>query len=486
MKSEDISNAMGLLDDEMIAEAAKTRKKRRGRSLFVGIAAAAACLCLVLVDFFGKLPGDTSNTAYAAYAIAEADYPEMAPYPDESEYIDSNGDVSEALYTAHDAWWEDKRTQRNQPEGYKDGLEEFFALSMPEFLSETEGENLVYSPLNIYMALSMLTELTDGESRAQVLEVLNVDNVENMRIKAKALWNAHYSNDGATKSILANSLWLNQNIKFRNQTMNTLTENYYTSSYQGEMGSTEFNQALQDWLNAQTDGLLDESVSGVELDQETVLALASTICFRAKWMNEFREEVTERGVFHSAKGDVKCKFMHQSGTGLYYWSEQFAAIERNLENSGSMWFFLPDEGIPAETLLTDENVGELLFHRDDWKNQKYLVVNQSIPKFDVVSDFDLSDGLKALGITDIFDAERSDFSPMTSDINSIFLSQAEHAARVMIDEEGCTAAAYTMMAYAGAGMPPDEKVDFVVDRPFLFVLTGWDGLPLFAGIVNQP
>ena len=35
-------------------------------------------------------------------------------------------------------------------------------------------------------------------------------------------------------------------------------------------------------------------------------------------------------------------------------------------------------------------------------------------------------------------------------------------------------------------MPPKDEVDFVVDRPFLFVITGADSLPLFAGVVNHP
>ncbi len=30
-------------------------------------------------------------------------------------------------------------------------------------------------------------------------------------------------------------------------------------------------------------------------------------------------------------------------------------------------------------------------------------------------------------------------------------------------------------------MPPEEEVDFTLDRPFLFVITGEDGLPLFVG-----
>ena len=76
---------------------------------------------------------------------------------------------------------------------------------------------------------------------------------------------------------------------------------------------------------------------------------------------------------------------------------------------------------------------------------------------------------------------------MTTDVNGpIFLAQASHAARVVIDEEGCTAAAFTVLPAPGNAMPPDEEVDFVLDRPFLFCITGESGLPLFVGIVNYP
>ena len=66
------------------------------------------------------------------------------------------------------------------------------------------------------------------------------------------------------------------------------------------------------------------------------------------------------------------------------------------------------------------------------------------------------------------------------------LTKAQHDVRVMIDEEGCTAAAYTVLLIDETGMPLKEEVDFVLNRPFLFVITSEVGLPLFVGIVNHP
>ena len=101
---------------------------------------------------------------------------------------------------------------------------------------------------------------------------------------------------------------------------------------------------------------------------------------------------------------------------------------------------------------------------------------------------DLGEGMQALGITDVFQPGLADFSPTTTDWEGppLYLSQAQHDVRVTIDEEGVTAASYTVMAAAGAAMPPEEEMDFVLDRPFLFVIQGGDAIPLFVGIINQP
>ena len=181
--------------------------------------------------------------------------------------------------------------------------------------------------------------------------------------------------------------------------------------------------------------------------------------------------------------------MNQRDDGNYYWGDKFAAVCQYFRMGGSMWFFLPDEGVTPEELLSDAQVLDFLFtaDRNEWENQKRLFINKAIPKFDVSSQFDLTGGLQALGVTDVFDETVSDFTPMTSDVDApIAVGQVNHAARVMIDEEGCTATAFTELPAVGALPPPDDEVDFVLDRPFLFCITGLSGLPLFVGVVNSP
>ncbi len=420
------------------------------------------------------------------YQLAAAQYPQMAQYPDESKFIKLDGDFdSEGFSEVFDAWQTDRRKQLDQSERYTDALDGYLRAVIPQLLTGGTGENKACSPINIYMALAMLAEITDGESRAQLLALLGSSDLDALRAEASAVWNANYCDDGAVTSILASSLWLNDKINFKQETMDALAKYYYASSFRGEMGSAAFDRALQDWIDQQTGGLLEEQASGLTMDKETILALATTIYFRAKWAGEFSEERTSPDTFHARSGDVTCDFMHQGGTNTYYWSDRFSAVAKRLENSGAMWFLLPDEGVTPEELLADEATLDFLLSGGESAESKYLIVNLSVPKFDIASDLDLTDSLKKMGIADVFDPAVSDFSPMTDDTEA-YLSQAKHAARVAIDEEGVTAAAYTVMMMCGAGAPPEEEVDFVLDRPFVFAITGVDGLPLFVGVVHQP
>ena len=129
-------------------------------------------------------------------AVRQAEYPEMAPYPDESDFIRSDGSFDdEGFSKVYDAWYDSRQNLRSETD--LSGLYPFLNKSIPAFLSGAEGENRVYSPLNVYMALAMLSELTDGETRAQVLDLLGVKDLKALRAQTSALWNANYSDDGA-------------------------------------------------------------------------------------------------------------------------------------------------------------------------------------------------------------------------------------------------------------------------------------------------
>ncbi len=486
MKIEDLQDAIGQLDESIITEAGKARRKRKP-SLRYRIGAVAAAIILVVISFAAiqviRRKGNPSVSSVVA--LASPEYPIMHKRPSE-EMMSGSASDQKAFDEAHTLWLADLQKQRDLPKGYQDGVVQL-ARAANRLLLTSNGENRVYSPLNVYLSLSLLAESTGGDTRTEILQILGVDTIEKLRAKANSLWNAHYMDDGNTTSLLANSVWLDKSLTVKEDTMRILQNTYMASAFQGDMHSVEMTKQLQKWLNEQTDHLLEVSVDKADFDEDTLMALVSTILFRAKWADEFIESNTTKGIFHSPKGSIETDFMYESFSKLYYWGDKFTAVSKGLINAGGMWFILPDEGVSVNELLDDPQVDALLqnstSYHSTYENQKYLVVNFKVPKFDVMSDIQLEKALQELGIKSAFTAS-ADFSPI-SETPDLYVSDSKHTARVLIDEKGVTGAAYTL-TLSSAGIPEDEIVDFILDRPFLFVVQGHDGVPLFVGVVNQP
>lgn len=411
----------------------------------------------------------------------------LAEYPYSVSYISGNMSPEE-FNNRYQKWWDERALRIDIGKKVDtNALTEFNKKTSSVFLTDSNEKNRVYSPANIYLSLAVLAELADGESRQQILELAGFDNIEALREQSSALWKSTYRNDGICSTVLANSLWLQNGIDVDNDTVNKVADEYFASIFRGDMGSEETLTALKEWLDYQTGGLLKDSINNLELSPSTVMTLCSTVYFNAKWRDEFVKEKNDFRIFHSPYGDTESEFMN---TTLYdhgfFRGEDYAAASLRFDVAGgSMWFILPDEDKTVDDVLESGEYLEMLDNLSGWEN--YLSqcdINLSVPKFDVSSDLNLIEGLKTIGIEDIFNIDKADFSPLVKDLKEVFIGKAEHAARVVIDEQGCEAAAYTVLPAAmGGGSPDYEDIDFVLDRPFVFVITSETDSVLFVGTV---
>ncbi|MBQ2768142.1 MAG: hypothetical protein IJF49_08725 [Clostridia bacterium] len=432
-----------------------------------------------------QIPTETTEqiSGLLPLQLTKVSHPEQAQYPLDDVYLSS---------PEYELWRKEHNARLKQPEGYDEGVHEASVALMQQFLpstAESEGQNRVLSPLNLYLALAMLTEATDTTSRAALLDLLGADSIDTLRSRVASIWNVNYVDDGRVTSRLAASLWLADRLSYRADTLECLAKNHYAETYQGKMGTEEMNAALRSWLNKNTGNLLTEQANGVSFDPLTVLGLATTIYYKASWDNSFSSNLTADDTFHTTSGDITVSFMHDSEHAYCYWGDGFTATYRSL-GDGKMWLILPDEGVSPDQLIEAGDIFTLTQDfAQNWSDKKHLRVNLSLPKFDVVSDMDLTTGLAELGLGDLFNPACADFSPITDDPalqDQLALSQAKHAARVKIDEEGCEAAAYTVMVLTATGAIIADEIDFVLDRPFIFIVTGSDNATLFAGVVETP
>ena len=414
-----------------------------------------------------------------ANLVAAPEYPKMIQKPDDDDYDDRN-----EFNIAYEEWLACLRQHYDQPNGYADSLTDFFWTSIAEFL-QGEG-NPTYSPLNVYMGMAMLAETAAGNSRQQILDLFGLETIEQLREQASHVWNANYCDDGETSLLMANSLWLDDYYSFHQNTTDLLSSHYFASSFHGNLGTSEMNQQLQSWLNANSGGLLKDQTQSMKFDPLTVFGLASTMYFTAGWTDKFSDSKTKNAIFHADGKDLLTPFMNGTQEDYYFWSENFGAVRLTLTGNNAMWLILPDEGYTVADILASDDYLRMTMDPWNWENRRKHEIHLSLPKFDIVSQQNLIDGMKNLGITDIFDSNVSDFTALT-DTPNLCVGQINHSTRVAIDEEGCMASSIFVYLGYGTGYPTEhEELSFVVDRPFLFVITGRGRLPLFTGIVNEP
>ena len=425
-------------------------------------------------------PGNTAKPGSGE--LLEPVLPEVLPFPVTEDYKESGNVNYEKYDKALSNWYAQQEELQSRSQAYQEDLHRFAEKLFGHLLNVTGDQNAVYSPLNIYIALSMLCEAADGNSRAQIMDLLGADDIAVLREAVQALWEANYNTDEAITSILSNSLWLDERLAYKPDLRQRLADDYYASSYVGDLDSDAGINTFRNWLNHATGDLLKDQAEGITPTPDTVMILASAIYYRGRWMSAF--ESTTGEVFHAPTGDIMCDMMHSEDTGTVYYGKNWKAVSQAVLNSGRMWIVLPDEGTDVLDIMNDPAVRAMLKDTADCESVRGNV-QLSVPKLDIVSDLDLKDCLIEMGITDVFDPETADYSPL-SDQTDLYLDAARHAARLKTDEEGIEAAAYTVMIVNETGLFISDPIEFTADRPFFFSLQAADGSPLFEGVVNSP
>lgn len=440
--------------------------------------AAAICLFSVTMPVKSEEMKD-GEMSYASYIIEAAAYPETPVLPaEDADWSDP------AVLAAVDAWYEATEARRNAAITNPEGYYSFVEHSAQALLNE-DGANRVYSPLSLWLDLDMLAQLSAGESRAQLLDMLGEASLETLAAQHASLWKSQYWDDGNQACALGAALWLDQSVMIQPEAAAALASRCAASVFQGDMKSPGYNEALREWLNLSTRGLLSDEVSALRFEDEAQMSAAATIYYRGRWVDAFSKSATAPGVFHGAVSDAEADFMHEAKEGTLYHGEHFTAFAKDLGDMGSALFVLPDAETSPQALIMDDEVFRLMRGMATWEHSEDAIVRFAMPKLDCREQLDLKATLEQLGLGGLFSAETADFSEALSGERPVHLSSMLQISRVVMDEEGVEAAAITVTDVFGALVQELDEVDFVLDRPFLFVLMGQGNVPLFMGVVSQ-
>ena len=151
-----------------------------------------------------------------------------------------------------------------------------------------------------------------------------------------------------------------------------------------------------------------------------------------------------------------------------------------------MKVFMPtDEDGDINKLFDDLSTQEKMDLVDSLDNGSNVEIDAlQLPKFTDEQSIDGLDRiLQSMGIRSAY-SDNADFSKIA---DGIAVSSVNHRAKVIVDENGTKAAAETdIMIKETAMMPSEETYNFIVDKPFVYVIEDQStGMILFMGRVNS-
>ena len=347
--------------------------------------------------------------------------------------------------------------------------------------SMEEGENTLISPLSVLYALAMTTNGADGETLAQMEQVLGMD-VDNLNSYMLAYLDL-LPETKDYKMSLANSIWFKDDPNFavEQSFLQTNADYYGAGAYKAAFDEGTRND-INNWVKEHTDGMIPEIID--EIPDEAIMYLVNALAFDAKWADEYEEHQIREGRFTMEDGTrQEVDMMH---------SEEYTYLEDDLATGFIKYYkdrkyafvaMLPNEGVTVSQYvdsLTGEHLRELL------NNPQDLTVFASIPKFETEYDIEMSEVLQEMGMTDAFDWHVADFSRLGTynvDGMNICINRVLHKTFISVSEQGTRAGAATAVEMVAEGaMEIVEFKEVVLDRPFVYMLIDCEtNLPFFIG-----
>lgn len=362
-----------------------------------------------------------------------------------------------------------------------------FACELYGKLAAEEG-NLFFSPYSISNALAMTYGGAGGNTAKEMAATLHFDGASDDFHAAFAdLVRRIQSEDKKRKYQLriANRLWGQKDFGFVPEFISSSAKSYGAGLEEVDFrGATEqARQAINAWVEKQTQDKIKELLKPGILDNLTRLVLTNAIYFKAAWSDPFDSKNTKPGDFLvGGVKKVKTPMMRQSQRTQFMDGGTFTALEMPYEEYElSMIVFLPKkaDGLAAfEKTLTAGNLAKWQAKLSDHQ------VDIRLPKFKTTAEFRLDKVLHEMGMRDAFDKEKADFTGLSS-VKELFITAVVHKAFVDVNEAGTEAAAATAVAIGLQSLP--QPATFHADHPFVYLIRdNKTGSVLFMGRVVNP
>uniref|UniRef100_UPI00398E4665 leukocyte elastase inhibitor A-like n=1 Tax=Pristiophorus japonicus TaxID=55135 RepID=UPI00398E4665 len=352
-----------------------------------------------------------------------------------------------------------------------------FALDLfRKLIKENQAGNIFFSPFSISSALAMVYLGAKSNTASQMAKALHFDQVGDLHSGFQKMQSDINRADVSYLLKVANRLYGEKTYNFLEEFCKSSMQ-YYRADMSGvdfRTAADETRQEINKWVEAQTEGKIENLLAQGSVGSDTRLVLVNAIYFKGSWAEKFNEQDTTEMSFRLNKNESKSvKMMYQKKKFLICHIPEVKLQVLELpyvDKELSMIILLPEDIMDDSTGLKQLEQELTLEKLQEWTLQNHMRkmdVHVRLPKFKLEDDYELNSPLSSLGMLDLFNGSSADLSGM-SEVRDLFVSKVIHKSFVEVNEEGTEAAAATAVIATFCML--EQEAMFTADHPFLFFI----------------
>ncbi|MGY6528860.1 MAG: serpin family protein [Cyanobacterium sp.] len=342
-----------------------------------------------------------------------------------------------------------------------------FAFKLFSTIREQDDNgNILISAPSVSIALNLLNNGADGETREEIKRVLELQEISLPEINQqyKLLQNL-LQNQGENTLSINNSLWIREGFPIKPDFLAQNREYYQSEVSALDFDSPDAVDTINNWVSDATEEKITSIIESIT--PEDVLFLINAIYFNGEWQQAFEPELTEDMDFTQSNGEViQHPLMSREGNFAYGENDDLQMIRLPYGESEdlAMYVVLPQEDSSLDAIL-EQLDGQV------WQEWTANLSRQDglirLPKFTLEYDISLNDVLQKLGLSKAF-TDQANFSNLTDE--SVLVNEVKHKTFIDVNEEGTEAAAVTSIGVRVTSLPVNPPFEMSVNRPFFYAI----------------
>ncbi|MFN8208129.1 MAG: serpin family protein [Bacteroidales bacterium] len=350
---------------------------------------------------------------------------------------------------------------------------------------EKAKDQFFISPYSAAEALSMTLNGAAGATSDSMVMVLGYSGMDSATINGycKTLRTTLLSVDPKVKLAIANSIWYQQDFYVLPDFIQTNASYFDAVVQELNFFDPGAKDIINAWIETKTNGRIEDMIK--EIEPDIVMFLINALWFKGEWSSRFETGNTKQENFYPFPGaSFETPMMHQKQTYNYFANNLVQIAELPYGRGNFAMTIL----LPADGKTVDDVIAEL--SPENWDSWIHSLSEQklvlTLPKLKFEYELKMNDALKALGMGIAFCEGCADFTRINPD-GGLYISYVQQNTFLEVNEAGSEAAAATVVAVGKTSAGPDEEISFVVNKPYLFMITERStGAILFSGRINKP